>query len=189
MSRGQPQKALVERALTQHGFITVDDADQLGVDPVRLRQMARRGTFERISRAVYRFTGAPGTRLDDYVAASLWPRQGARGVLSHETALDVLELCDVNPAHIDITVPRRYRLGGRAVPPRYRLHRRELAPAEQTDYEGIPIVTPTRAILDGIELGLRVGLIRQAIDALRGRQELGPRDEGRLFAALEARPK
>jgi hypothetical protein len=29
-------------------------------------------------------------------------------VLSHETALDLYELCDVNPAGIDVTVPRSY---------------------------------------------------------------------------------
>jgi predicted transcriptional regulator of viral defense system len=187
MPRGRPQKLLIELALAQHGFITVDDAQRIGVESVRLRQMAARGAFERVSRGVYRFAGAPGTRFDDYVAATLWPRQGERGVLSHETALDLFELCDANPAHIDVTVPRGYRMGGRDVPTRYRLHRRDLAPSEETDLEGIPIVTPTRAILDAIEANLRASLVRQAIETLRGRQELGARDEERVFAALAAR--
>ncbi len=36
--------------------------------------------------------------------ATLWPR-GAHGALSHETALDLYGLSDVNPAKIHITVP------------------------------------------------------------------------------------
>ena len=38
-----------------------------------------------------------------------------RGVLSHDTALDLYELCDINPARIHITIPTAYRLP-KAVP-------------------------------------------------------------------------
>jgi predicted transcriptional regulator of viral defense system len=51
--------------------------------------------------------------------------------MSGETALDLHELCDVSPAHIDITVPRNYRTH-RQVPARYRLHRHDLANDEVT---------------------------------------------------------
>lgn len=187
MVRGTPQRTLVGHALSHHGFVTAAEARDLGIDPVRLRQMVRRGSFERVSRGVYRFTRAPGTRFDEYAAAALWPLQGARGVLSHETALDLHELCDVNPGRIDLTVPRAYRIGAREIPERYRLHRRDLDPGEQTDLEGIPIVTPVRAILDAVELALRPTLVRQAIETLRRRDELGARDEERLFAALHDR--
>jgi predicted transcriptional regulator of viral defense system len=33
-----------------------------------------------------------------------------RGTLSHDTALDLHELCDINPAQIHITIPTAYRL-------------------------------------------------------------------------------
>lgn len=38
-----------------------------------------------------------------------------RGVLSHDTALDLHELCDINPAKVHLTLPPDYsprRLGG-----------------------------------------------------------------------------
>ncbi len=189
MSRATPQRDLAGVALSRHGLITVDEAEQLGVDTVRLRQMARRGAFERISRGVYRLTGAPHSRFTAYVAAALWPRQAGTsvGVISHESALDLHELCDVNPGRIDITVPSSYRLGRRDTPALYRFHRRDLADHERTDHSGVPVVTPVRAILDAIEIGVRDGLIQQAIQTLRRRDELNLRDETRVFAALNER--
>ncbi|MEW6583768.1 MAG: type IV toxin-antitoxin system AbiEi family antitoxin domain-containing protein [Actinomycetota bacterium] len=186
MTRRSPQEDLLAVALERHGFVTAQDARALDIDPVRLRQMARRGVVVRVSRGVYRFAMVPATRFDDYAAASLWP-VGVQGVLSHETALDLHELCDVNPAYIDVTVPRSHRVRSRTVPPRYRMHQRDLAPGEVTHFERMPIVTPVRAVLDGVETGLRTDLVRQAIDTLRRRRELAGRDEERIFAALYAR--
>jgi predicted transcriptional regulator of viral defense system len=37
------------------------------------------------------------------MAAALWP-QGIQGVLTHDTALDLWDVSDVNPAKIHITV-------------------------------------------------------------------------------------
>jgi predicted transcriptional regulator of viral defense system len=39
--------------------------------------------------------------------AALWP--AGRGVLSHDTALELHELCDVNPEKIHLTVPADYQ--------------------------------------------------------------------------------
>ena len=97
-----------------------------------------------------------------------------RGTLSHDTALDLHELCDINPAQIHITIPTAYRLQ-KVVPKLYRIHRDDLEKGERTFYEGIPIVTPHRAIADEIETGVRADLLRQAIDTARRRgQVCGP---------------
>lgn len=86
-----------------------------------------------------------------------------RGVLSHETASDLHELCDVDPNHIDVTVPMGYRTH-REVPAAYRLHARDLQTGEIASVQGVPVVTPERAITDGIASGLRPTLIEQAIE-------------------------
>ena len=65
-------------------------------------------------------------------------------------------------------MPVAYR-SGRPVPPLYEIHRRDLDAGEVTRYEGIPVVTPLRAILDGIETHLRGDLLRQAIETARKR--------------------
>ncbi|MCB9012008.1 MAG: type IV toxin-antitoxin system AbiEi family antitoxin domain-containing protein [Actinobacteria bacterium] len=180
---------MIGLAVSQHGVISSEDARDIGVDTARLRQMAARGVLRRVSRGVYRLTDMdPGTGLGQYMEAVLWPR-GARGVLSHETALDLHDLCDVNPSRIDVTVPASHRPHSREVPAVIRLHRRDLGRDEVTDLRGLPIVTPVRAILDGIESQVRDGLLRQAISTLRQRGELRPRDEERVFAALYARSR
>jgi hypothetical protein len=53
----------------------------------------------------------------------------ARGALSHETALDLYELCDVNPAAIHLTVLKGFRTR-KQVPSAYRLHYANLTPGD-----------------------------------------------------------
>jgi predicted transcriptional regulator of viral defense system len=106
----------------------------------------------------------PTTELDAYMEATLMA--GRRSVLSHETALDLYELCDVNPAAIHLTVPREFRTR-KDIPGAYRLHREDLAENDARWHEGIPIVSPKRAILDGIEQGLGWHLIDDAIKTAR----------------------
>ena len=131
--------------------------DGCGVDEP---DIVGRGRLERVDHGLYRMAVIPVTELDQYMEMVL--RTGRRGVLSHATALDLHCLCDVNPAAIDITVPATFRTR-RQLSAVLRVHRRELRPDEQTLHEGIPIVTPYRAIRDGIEAGIGPHLIRQAI--------------------------
>lgn len=51
----------------------------------------------------------------------------------------------------------------------YEVHTRDLDASEITRFEGIPVVTPNRAILDGMERHLDRRLIGQAIDSARRR--------------------
>lgn len=163
---GKAFTVLLDRAQQQYGYLTPDDARDLDVDPTQLRLMAARHTLEHLGRGLYRMSIVPPTELDAYMEATLWA--GRQGVLSHETALDLYELCDVNPSAIHLTVPSGYRTR-KAVPPTYRLHRFDLDAGEARWHEGIPIVSPERAILGGIEQALGWQLIDQAIEVARAR--------------------
>jgi predicted transcriptional regulator of viral defense system len=163
---GRAFTTLLERAQQQYGFLTPDDARELDVDPTQLRLMAARHTLEHVGHGLYRMPMVPVTQLDAYMEAVLWA--GRRGVLSHETALDLHELCDVNPSAIHLTVPIGFRTR-KAVSEIYRLHRFDLDPAEVGWHEDIPIVTPERAILGGIEQAIGWQLIDQAIKTARAR--------------------
>jgi predicted transcriptional regulator of viral defense system len=163
---GRLFQPLLDRAQQQYGYLTPDDARTLDIDPTQLRLMAARGTLEHRGRGLYRMPTVPPTSFDAYMEAVLWT--GRLGVLSHETALDLHELCDVNPAAIHLTVPERFRTR-KTVPVFYRLHRHTLTPAEVSWYESIPIVRPEQAILGGIEQALGWHLIDQAIDTARAR--------------------
>lgn len=105
--------------------------------------------------------------------ATLWPRR--LGVISHDSALDLWGLCDVRPAMIHVTVPKAARIR-RTAPPVYEVHVRDLDVPDVIRFEGIPVVTPLRAILDGIERHLDRRLIGQAMDGARRRGLLAAAD-------------
>ena len=94
---------LLDHAQQQYGYLTPADARALDIDPTQLRLMAARHTLEHLGHGLYRMPMVPVTQLDAYMEAVLWTSR--LGVLSHETALDLHELCDVNPSAIHITVP------------------------------------------------------------------------------------
>jgi predicted transcriptional regulator of viral defense system len=162
---GRNYNTLATVAADQQGLITPADAREVGIDPHRLVDMERRGTIERVAWGLYRFPLLdPNPELGQLAEATLWANR--RGILSHDTALDLHELCDINSAQIHITIPTAYRLQ-KPVPKLYRVHRGDLERSERTFFEGIPIVTPYRAITEGIETGVRANLLRQAIDTAR----------------------
>lgn len=158
---GAAYNLIADVAADQHGYVTQRDARQVGVASATLARMAERGAVERISQGVYRVPVIPSGPLDQYMEATLWPR-GVRGVLSHQTALELHRLSDVNPPRIHLTVPRRHRIQ-REVPRLYVIYREDLAEDEVTEHEGITIVTPMRAVRECHALGIGPALIAQAI--------------------------
>jgi len=159
---GSVYEALFELGSDNYGFVTQDDAHMIGIPAQRLVVLHHRGLLERRRQGLYRVVALPVTPLDSYMEATLWP-VGVRGVLSHETALELHGLSDVNPAKIHISVPKEHRTR-RTVPAQYVLHRQDLDPADVTAHEGVPIVTAARAIRDAHAEHLGPALIRQAID-------------------------
>jgi predicted transcriptional regulator of viral defense system len=89
-------------------------------------------------------------------------------VVSHESALDLLDLSDVVPNSIHFLIPRNRR--GLAAIPCVTLHTRMhvLHPNEIATREGIRLTAPERTILDVAELGTApeqvVMAVRQARD-------------------------
>lgn len=178
---GPAQRQLYEKATGQHGIVTTNDARELGIDGAVLRMLHSRGRMVRLSRGVYRFPEMPAGPLDQYAAATFWP-QGVRGVLSHATALERHDLCDVNPSRIDLTLPRAYDVNPRReIPGHLQLHFEDIPSEDLTMIEGLPIVTPLRAIVDTITGGVRADLVQQAIDTLKERGMLS-RTEARRIA-------
>jgi predicted transcriptional regulator of viral defense system len=152
-------RRLFELATEQYGYVTADDARDLGIDPHRLVVLAARGDLDRVAQGLYRFSVIPTTMRDQWMEATLWARR--RGVLSHETALELWDLGDVSPAKVHVSVPRALKLR-RSAPPAYAVHVRDLHEAEVTRHEGIPVVTPVRAILDAIETHVSPHLVEQS---------------------------
>lgn len=159
----------------QHGYFTTRQAREVGVDARAIVMMARRGTVERVRRGVYRIARFPESPLGQYMEAVLWPH-GIRAVVSHESALVLHDLSDVNPASVHITVPRMFRIR-RRIPSVLTVHHADLEPGDQEVIDGIPVTTPYRTIDDCARAHLSPALLRQAV-----------RDGGRLgrLTALQA---
>lgn len=162
---GKTTEKLLEHAQVQYGFVTPEDARELGVDPAQMPPMAARNLLERHARGIYRMPLVPPTQLDPYMEAVLLTNR--KGTLSHATALDLLDLCDVNPSAIHLTVPKTFRTA-RSLPASLKLHKKALEMSEIRLFEGIPIVAAAEAVEGGIEMGLGWGLIDQAIETARG---------------------
>jgi predicted transcriptional regulator of viral defense system len=165
---GRNFKTLYEIAEDNYGFVTVEGARRAGIRPQRLAEMAQRGVLHREGLALYRLDPFPAHELDSYRKATLWPYP-VEGVLSHETALDLYELSDVNPAKIHVTLPSGFRIRRRQVPTLYVLHHDDLDARDVTRHEGLPIVTPAKAIRQCHEAHLRRDLLRQALEGAKSR--------------------
>ncbi len=170
-------------ALGQDGLVTADDARDLGLDPRVLRQLAHRGALERSATGVYRFTAFPYQEHTAYREAVLWT--GHRPTyLSHETVLEVHELCDVTPTAIHVTIPIGTRL--RRHDARFQVHTDKLVPEDVGWWEEIPAVLPAVAIRQCIVGGLPTYLVRQAIETALERRVITARQAkelGRLLGA------
>jgi hypothetical protein len=95
------------------------------------------------------------------------------GVISHETALDLYDVCDVNPAKIHVTIPFEPRLT-RKPPDLYVIHKARLAERDRGVIEGVPVVTLAKAIRESGAMHTRPDLLRQAIDNGRRVGKLRP---------------
>lgn len=182
---GRIQAQLWEIALDQHGYVTSENARRLKINVVELGKLAHRSQLQRIGYGIYRFAQLPVTQFDAYMLAVLWT--GGRGVLSHDTALELYELADVNPDKIHLTVPPGYR-PRRRDGDLYTVHRQHLDAAQVRRFEGIPIVKPAVAIDQVIENGVAAHLVRQAIETARNRGQITDVEREALDAKLQKRP-
>ena len=96
---------------------------------------------------------------------SLWSqnRKGIRlGIYSHETALSLFDLSDINPVKIHMTVPPAFRRHSE-IPKVLVLHRGVISKKEIEEREGFAVTRPVRAIVDlVISESVSIDIIRQA---------------------------
>lgn len=159
---GSKYEKVMDLAADQFGYVSTSQAVARGVSRNALRMMATRGVLERVSWGVYRVPTFPASPFAEYMEASLWPA-GAPGVVSHESALAIRDLSDVNPAKVHITLPKAFRVR-RTLPGHLVLHNDDLPEEDITQVEGIPTTTVRRAIEDCFRAHLGPALLRQAIE-------------------------
>lgn len=145
-------------ALAQGGYFHRTDAHTHGLSDALLHHHTQTGRFARVLRGVYRLRSAPIARHDGLLLAWVW--SGYRGVISHESALALYELSDVLPSRMQLTVPPTV---WRPAAP-FELHRAALRPDEVILFEGMPVTTPARSIVDAAAMGAGPEQIEQAVE-------------------------
>jgi predicted transcriptional regulator of viral defense system len=153
------------------GLLTSKEARALGIRDSVLVRLMQRGRLERMSRGVYRIAHYPTDRLAQYREAVLWAQASHHGperiALSHETALVLYGISDVNPSRVHLTVPTSARLR-REHPEWIMIHRADLTEQEISQHEGMSVTTVERSVMDVLSTTHRTDIARQAIsDALR----------------------
>jgi predicted transcriptional regulator of viral defense system len=160
---------LEAEAYQQGGYFNAAQARAHTISRQLLEHHIHRGRFERVRRGLYRIQGYPTAEHDDMREA--WMTVAATGaLLSHESALALLDLSDNIPDTVHLLVGRKHRGLRRA--PGVVLHTHPDDEAIPTVWrDGLPLTAPARTLLDvqshlqpeqfsmAITQGLRRGLL------------------------------
>ncbi len=142
-------RALETAAYEQHGYFTARQAREHGVSSQLLNHYVRGGRYEPVRRGLYRLRGFPTSEHDEM--REKWMAVGTENaVLSHQSALALLELSDTIPDAVHLLVSRRHR--GLRRPPGVVVHTRpddEEVPTVWRD--GLPLTAPARTLVDVVD--------------------------------------
>jgi predicted transcriptional regulator of viral defense system len=172
MRETESSRNLYEIAEPQFGFFTAKQAKEAGYDESKHAYHVRAGNWIREHRGIYRLRSFPTPERPDLMLWSLWSRNREDvplGVYSHDTALALHDLSDINPSKLHMSVPKAFRRTS-AIPKVLILHKADLAPADSQDMFGVRATTPLRTIADLITGGKAdASILKQAIDEAMAR--------------------
>ncbi|WP_445151362.1 type IV toxin-antitoxin system AbiEi family antitoxin domain-containing protein [Baekduia sp. Peel2402] len=132
----------------QSGYFTAQQAIGVGVPRATLTYHARGGgMLQRAGRGVYRLRRFPGSSHEHVVPA--WLRLSrAAAVVSHISAMELLDLTDVIADEVHVTMPRSKR--GTTIPDGVRAHftDRPIEGRDRRQVSGVPVTGVERTITD-----------------------------------------
>jgi predicted transcriptional regulator of viral defense system len=172
----------------QGGYFMAQQAIEAGVARSTLSYHAREGgMLQRVGRAVYRLRRFPGSPHEHVVPVWLGLSR-ADAVISHVSALELLDLTDVIADEVHVTMPRAKR--GTTIADGVRAHftDRPIEGQDRRQLVGVPVTGVERTIADVVR---RDGWTEQVDRAVR--QSLGrgmttlPRLSERLPKSWQAR--
>ena len=162
----ESERRLFGIAEAQEGFFTTKQAKAAGFAENTHPYHVQVGNWIREYRGIYRLALFPLAEHPDLVKWALWSRnrnEVTEGVYSHQTALSLYELSDLNPAKLHMTVPTHFRRNS-AIPGILVLHFADLADDDVQTAQGFKRTRPLRTILDLIEADtVERAFLRQAL--------------------------
>jgi predicted transcriptional regulator of viral defense system len=165
-SHREASRRLFDFAEQQQGFFTTKQAKAAGFAENTHPYHVQAGNWVRERRGIYRLALYPAADRPDLVLWALWSRnrdEEVEGVYSHQTALSLYDLSDLNPAKLHMTVPSDFRRNSE-IPGILVLHYADLPKSDVQAGSGFKFTRPLRTILDLIETGtVERNFIRQAL--------------------------
>lgn len=160
-------RCLFEVASEQAGYFATAQADACGYSSSLRTYHVKQGRWVRVRRGIYRLSEYPSSDREEVIAAWLWAGKDM-AVVSHESALDLLDLSDVIPGTIHITIPRSRRYRPAATGIKLHTTTREFEPDEVITRGGVRVTGAVRTILDCAETGTApeqiIAAVKQALD-------------------------
>ena len=183
-------KRLYEIAESQQGYFTTKQAKTAGYLEETHVYHVKVGNWIRERRGIYRLAQFPPSERPDLVLWHLWSRNREdvpQGVFSHQTALGIYELSDVNPSALHMTVPKGFRRSV-PIPKALVLHIADLPDSAVESMQGFRVTKPLRTIMDCLEDGsLSTDLVSQAFDEAMTKGLISKRDVERQVGKLKGR--
>jgi predicted transcriptional regulator of viral defense system len=134
----------------QQGYFTSKQAADAGYQLGSQAHHVKSGNWARVERGICRLTRFPQSSEEQLVIYALWSRNRAakpEGVYSHQTALSIHELSDLNPAKLHMTVPTAFRRTAKT-PNVLVLHRSNLNEKDVEPRQGFAVTRPLRTVAD-----------------------------------------
>jgi hypothetical protein len=162
----EASRRLFEFAEQQQGFFTTKQAKAAGFAENTHPYHVQVGNWIREHRGIYRLALFPTTDRPDLALWALWSRnrnEEVEGVYSHQTAIRLYDLSDLNPAKLHMTVPMDFRRNS-DIPGILTLHYADLPDSDLQTAQGFKFTRPLRTVLDLVEAGtVERNFIRQAL--------------------------
>ncbi len=159
---------LYEIAQDQKGLFTTAQAIENGYPKNNHTYHVNAGNWQRIVRGVYRLSRFPEDEQENLMAIYLWSRDKSetpQAFFSHETALEIYNLSDINPVDIHVSVSKNFRKKPSGSLGNLVIHKRMIEDTELQVIDGIKATTPLQTLIDIIaENSVDHKLIEQAVN-------------------------
>jgi predicted transcriptional regulator of viral defense system len=148
-------------AASQGGYFTAAQAKAIGYSHQAQAHHVHAGNWRRPHRGLFQLVEwVPGMH-DELARWTLWSR--GKGVVSHETALAVHDVGELESAQVHLTVPPGFRKRDDAV----QLHVDDLPSDDVVEHAGFRVTTPVRSLIDVAAGGVDEEQLARAIEDAR----------------------
>ncbi|MGH8775065.1 MAG: type IV toxin-antitoxin system AbiEi family antitoxin domain-containing protein [Jiangellaceae bacterium] len=179
--RRDVRRRLFNLAAEQRGYFTAAQAREIGHSYQGQAHHVRAGNWLRTDRGLFRLAEWVPDVHDDLARWTLWSR--GRGVVSHETALAVHGIGELESSRVHLTVPPGFTPHRDAVT----LHHADLPDIDVMERTGFRVTTPVRSLIDVAALSPDEDQLARALDGARQSGLLTTRHLRARAEAVDAR--